>query len=1159
MRRRAGYRGALVLAVVLGSLCLASPALASVVAAPKTAAQPREGAARPRAVQPMDVDGPSVTADVTASGTPVDYSFDVSAAGAIEVNAESWTFPADGGTSLRILDAAGSAVSQPFPLNGSGPEVFGPVTLPASGSYTVELDPSLPDDTGSATFELTTVHPLTVGGGVVDASVSTAGQVTAYEFAGTAGEALTVNATDGTFPGDDGTQLYVTNQSGDVISGVTYLNGSGPFQSERFTLPSTGDYDVVVDPSSSGDTGGVDLSLARVVDATGAITTDGTPVTATLSTPGQNDILSFTGTAGEVLALEATNATMPGFSDSVALTREAGTQIGGPYYLYGGNGPQYDRLPRLPATGTYHLKLTGQPYLGVGQVTLRLTPVTDTTGSITVNGSAVPVPVTAPEQRAYLDFRAKPGEIALTYTGSTFGEVDDTASILDSSGTSLGSIALNQGSGAADIQIPAAGAYRVVIDPTNSGDTGQATIQLRTVVNQTGRISLGGAPVTASLTVPGQQAYFTFTTKKANQQFSVNVTNSSFSTSPYDESGLRVLDSSGGTVGPEYELQDGTAGPFTVPAPGTYQLNVDPGNGTATGQATLAMIPAGAAAGPEQAPAGARRHAAPAHRWTPRRPPSWTPDSRLPAAREARTRRLDLLRAAPARTPARSPRPVTARPAGAPRGAARAALGDASGGSGDSTDSSNVWFTVDQHIVRTSMEGSGIDLPINGPPPQGVVDTSTSNLQWTESGAQPESASGSTQDQNNSYLTHDFCIVAKYGGGSTTASAPASEVPGNVQLTPRPDGSTAYTLTLGGFSMNGSQTSQQYEFDTGGCGPGDVTTTSSSTTPASVGAAGMTLKGVIPSGQDQTTAHWDCGSGSSVTGTGGLVQTASMTQCVASLQLGIKCPETGVGGPFYRVCSNPGYSGVKTDVSLSCPASDPPDFVRHNSTPPHPSSFNYDEGFIYAAIYAPTPPRQAFQEVEMGLEHNSKPRTASGAPLHAEDYKLYVRYGTDSWQLSGQIPCGNGQFLLQAQVNGAQPSITVTSLKTGKSWTSINSDCSATQTTNCVPQVQGPEWGNGCDLCNTAMLTAIAQPSPGVGGETRTPYDDGAGYGLVKWTNAELISGTTTIPWQPSDTLTPLQYPNSSVVTVNGREPAYNVTIKLPCGPPTGGITWSCT
>jgi hypothetical protein len=1162
MRRRAGrgagYRLTLVLGVLLGCLCQVSPSLASVAAAPKTAAQPWKGAARPQAAQVVDVDGPSVTADVKAGGTPVDYSFEVSAAGTIEINTKSWTFPADGGTSLWVLGAGGSAVSQIFLLNGSGPEVFGPVTLPSSGSYTVELDPALPDDTGSVTFELTTVRPIAVGGGVVDASVSTAGQVTAYQFAGTAGEALTVNATDGTFPSDDGTQLYVTDQAGDVISGVTYLNGSGPFQSERFTLPGTGDYDVVVDPSSSGDTGGIDLSLARIVDATGTITTDGTPVTATLSTPGQNDILSFTGTAGEVLALEATNATMPGFSDSVALTDKAGTQIGGSYYLYGGNGPQYDRLAQLPATGTYHLELTGQPYLGVGQVTLRLTPITDTTGSITVNGSAVTVPVTEPEQRAYLDFSAKPGEIALTYTSSTFGEVDDTASILDSPGTSLGSIALNQGSGATDVQIPAAGAYRVVIDPTNSGGTGQATIQLRTVVNQTGQISLDGAPVTASLTVPGQQAYFTFTTTKANQQFSVNVTNSTFSTSPYDESGLQILDSSGGTIGPSYELQDGTVGPFTVPTPGTYQLNLDPGNGTATGQATLAMVAAGTAAGPGQAAAGARHHPVPAHSWTPRRPPSWTPKSRPPAAQDARARRLDLLRAAHARTPARSPRPVTARPASSPRDAAQAAAGDATGGSGDSTDSSNVWFTVNQHIVQTSLEGSGIDLPINGPPPQGVVDTSTTNLQWTESGAQPESASGSAQDQNHNYLTHDFCIVAKYGSASTEASAPASEVQGNVQLTPQPDGSTAYTLTLGGFSMSGNQTSQGYEFDTGGCGPGDVTTTSSSTTSASVGAAGMTLKGVIPSGQDQTTAHWDCGSGSSVSGSGGLVQTASMTQCVASVRLGFNCPTTGQGGPFYRVCSNPGYSGVKTDVSLSCPATNPPDFVRHTSR--QSGAVNYDEGYVYAAIYAPTPPGEKYtQEVEMGLEHNSNPRTSSGVPINPEDYKLYVRYETVFWQLGGQIPCGNGQFLLQAEIYGAQPSITVTSLKTGTSWTSINADCSPTRTKNCVPQVQGPEWGNGCDLCNTAMLTAIGQPIPGTGGEIPTPYDDGAGYGPVKWTNTELISGDAMPLWQPWDSLKPLPYPNSSVVKANGREPAYNVTIKMPCDPPTGGIIWSCS
>jgi hypothetical protein len=94
----------------------------------------------------------------------------------------------------------------------------------------------------------------------------------------------------------------------------------------------------------------------------------------------------------------------------------------------------------------------------------------------------------------------------------------------------------------------------------------------------------------------------------------------------------------------------------------------------------------------------------------------------------------------------------------------------------------------------------------------------------------------------------------------------------------------------------------------------------------------------------------------------------------------------------------------------------------------------------------------------------------------------------------------------------------------------------------------------------TATKSGTFTITIGTGGETPTPYDDGAGYGLVKWTNAELINGSTTTPWQPSDTQTRLAYPpNSGVVTVNGQEPAYKVMIKLPCDPSTGEITWSCS
>ena len=990
------------------------------------------------------VDGPSVTANVTSAGQPVDYSFSVSGPEVVEVNATSWSFPDDAGTTLAILNATGSQVGATSSLNGSGPEVFAAIDLPAAGTYQLELDPTQPDDVGSATLELTSVTPISAGGPAVSATVSTPGQQAAYSFTGKAGEAFTVNASQGAFPSDDGTQLYVADQAGNVISDIEYLDGAGPFQLQRFSLPVAGTYHLVVDPSGAGETGSVTLALTGVTDTTGSISANGTPVTASLAVPGQKELLSFKGTAGEVMALEATASTLPDFDDSVSVLDSQGNQLGGSYYLFGGSTPLYMRFPTLPATGTYTLELNGAPFSGVGQVTFQLSRVTDTVAAITVDGSPVTAQIKQPEQREILNFQGGPGEVALSFSGSTFPAVDDIVSILDSSGNTLAKTALNAPTGAVDVDLPAAGSYQIVVDATNSGDTGEAKFRLQRVVDRTGPIALNGPPVTANLTVPGQQAFFTFTTTTPKQQFSVDVTNSTFSTSPYDLSGLQVIDSAGQVIGPEYAVADGWLGPFTIPTPGTYQLQLVPGNGVATGSATFAITTFTNQTGPItlNGPAVTANLTVPGQQalfafttttpdqqfsvdvtnstfstspydlsglqvidssgnvigpgyslldgWlgpftiaTPgtyqlqlnpsdgvatgsatlmmatAAPPGSSAATAFPAfapittvpRRWTPTRRTVSVKVAPSPKPPgpREPEPgaraasrlahevaVARRHAEAtglphPPQSHAQTVRRSSAPTRSTTTSQGVTLTVQEHVATFDTEGSSIDLPINGPPGQGLDEGTITNLDWSETNGQPELASGTLTDTEEDYLLNNFCEIAKYGSGSTDASATETPVAGGVTLAPNADGSTGYTIQTGAFSLTGTDNSSGYEFDNGGCGPGDVTTTSHSSQPVSPGQQGLTLTGKIRKGQDQVTGHQDCGSGSSGTGGGGLVQTYTTTQCKITWTLKIPLRSLTPDVQVLRYVAPVDDAGCKSaveNVIAQHPVNNPGDLAR---------------------------------------------------------------------------------------------------------------------------------------------------------------------------------------------------------------------------------------
>lgn len=226
-------------------------------------------------------------------------------------------------------------------------------------------------------------------------------------------------------------------------------------------------------------------------------------------------------------------------------------------------------LAALPSSGTYTIVINpGESYTGDVTVTVS----TELTGDITPQGAAVPIAFGRFGQNARYTFAGITGQtVSLQLSGVTVES--GYLSILKPDGGILGTPTSFGSQGAViDTQVlPASGTYAVLIDPGHV-DLGHATLALYNTPDISGTIMINEAPVTATLTVPGQRARYTFN-GTAGQWVNLgltSVTTASSVVSMLNPDGTTLVST---TIGPS----GGSLDPATMlPASGTYTIAVDP-------------------------------------------------------------------------------------------------------------------------------------------------------------------------------------------------------------------------------------------------------------------------------------------------------------------------------------------------------------------------------------------------------------------------------------------------------------------------------------------------------------------------------------------------------------------------------------------------------
>src|SRR5437588_3750035 len=151
--------------------------------------------------------------------------------------------------------------------------------------------------------------------------------------------------------------------------------------------------------------------------------------------------------------------------------------------------------------------------------------LSDVTGSITPGGSPLTVTISNANDNAYITFSGTANQrvsLNMTSVSISFSYVSilkpDNSTLVSSTAVFTSGKFINT------VTLPTTGTYTIFIDPQGSS-TGSMTLKLYDVpADVSGTITLGGSAVTATTTVPGQNAVYTWSGTQGDR-VSMNATN----------------------------------------------------------------------------------------------------------------------------------------------------------------------------------------------------------------------------------------------------------------------------------------------------------------------------------------------------------------------------------------------------------------------------------------------------------------------------------------------------------------------------------------------------------------------------------------------------------------------------------------------------------
>jgi hypothetical protein len=482
----------------------------------------------------------------------------------------------------------------------SGGAFINTQTLPTTGAYSILINPQ-GSNIGSATLTLNDVSAdvistITPGGSPVTVTTTSVGQNAQVTFDGNSDQRVSLKISGVTFTGGNGyVDVYIKKPDGTTLASSSFINSSGGFIDTK-TLPVTGTYTILVDPQGT-NVGSVTLTLYDVpANVSGPIVPGGSSVSVTLTTPGQNAELGFTGTTNQRVFLRINGVSVTGGSPNwmtVSIRKPDGTSLVSTTVDASGG---YIDTQTLPVDGAY-IVLVDPLNTTTGSATLTLYNVpADIPGTITPGDPPTTVATSSPGQNVKLTFAGSANQRVfvrisdVSLTGGSPNWVN--VAIKKPDGSTLISTTVDTSGGTIDTTVlPVTGTYSLVVDPANLS-SGSVTVTLYDVpADLSGPIVPSGSSVNVATNTAGQNASYTFS-GTVNQRISLNITNVSVTNGGFITVALRKPD--GTSLGiTSISSASGYLDLKVLPVAGTYSITVDPNSfNTASCTLTLYQVPA---------------------------------------------------------------------------------------------------------------------------------------------------------------------------------------------------------------------------------------------------------------------------------------------------------------------------------------------------------------------------------------------------------------------------------------------------------------------------------------------------------------------------------------------------------------------------------------
>jgi hypothetical protein len=430
-----------------------------------------------------------VTVTISTPGQVPSVSWTGSAGDRVFLNITNVSLSPSCCENVTIVKPDGTQLANQGSISNGGSAYIDTRTLPTSGTYTITVAASN-NATGSTTLSFYSVPAdatgtISEGGPPVTVATTAIGQNAALTFSGTAGDRVFLNITNVSLPACCENVTIVKPDGIQLANQGSINNGELAYIDTR-TLPTTGTYQITVNPGGTIASSSTTLTLYSVPpDATGAISEGGPPVTIATGAIGQNAALTFSGTAGDRVFLNITNVTLPACCENVTIVKPDGNQLANQGSINNGESAYID-TKTLPTTGTYKITVDPGGTITSSSTTLTLYNVpADAAGSLALDGDAVLVTLAVPGQNGQLSFAGTAGQqVTLDRGGVTIP--NSTVKILNPNGSVLWNSGLvGTGDATNSVQLGVSGTFTVAIDGWGTS-IGDMTVSLSSEPTPTG-------------------------------------------------------------------------------------------------------------------------------------------------------------------------------------------------------------------------------------------------------------------------------------------------------------------------------------------------------------------------------------------------------------------------------------------------------------------------------------------------------------------------------------------------------------------------------------------------------------------------------------------------------------------------------------------------